>query len=189
MIFGAGKIARGFIGHLIWKSGLSFMFVEYNQDLAHLLNNRKQYSVRILGEEVRTETVSGFSAFSYLDKEIILDMIASGVTTIFISVGGKNLESVGQLLKEGLMRRYGTGNTAALNIVLCENWIKPADIIRNTVYQDASEGFSRFLESCTGITESVIMRSAIEPTLEVLKEDPLAVNVQDFWHLPSTVPG
>ncbi|MCD8067449.1 MAG: mannitol-1-phosphate 5-dehydrogenase, partial [Lachnospiraceae bacterium] len=35
-----------------------------------------------------------------------------------------------------------------------------------------------------GVTEAVIMRSAIEADQELLKVCPLAVNVQDFWTLP-----
>ena len=184
MIFGAGKIARGFIGHLLWKSNLPFKFVEYNQNLVDLLNVRKCYSVRLLGEQIHTDYVTGFSAWSYRDREEILFSIASEISTIFISVGGKNLESVGRILRDGLELRYSSNNHVPLNIVLCENWVKPADIISAIVNEGASDAFKKFLGSSIGITESVIMRSAIEPTADVLKEDPIAVNVQDFWYLP-----
>ena len=36
VIFGAGKIARGFVGHLLYLSGIDFVFVEKVDSLAKL---------------------------------------------------------------------------------------------------------------------------------------------------------
>ena len=49
VIFGAGKIARGFIGHLLYLSGIPFTFIEREKTLADLLNTRGRYTVNILG--------------------------------------------------------------------------------------------------------------------------------------------
>ena len=38
VIFGAGKIARGFIGHLLYLSDIPFTFVEKYEPLADLIN-------------------------------------------------------------------------------------------------------------------------------------------------------
>ncbi len=184
LIFGAGKIARGFIGHLLWKANLPFQFIEYNPQVVSLLKKQKQYSVRILGETIHTDLVTNFGVWGYEDAEEIKKAIATEVETIFIAVGGKNLSSVGTLLKQALLERMQSGTKNLLNIVLCENWIKPADVLKASIYDGASSEFVAFLDTYIGITESVIIRSAIEPTKEVLQEDPLAVNVQDFWYLP-----
>lgn len=184
LIFGAGKIARGFIGHLLWKAGFPFQFVEYNPVVVKLLKEQKQYSVRILGETIHTDQVTGFGVWGYDESDAIEEAIATEVETIFIAVGGKNLLSVGTLLRQALLRRMERNTRKPLNVVLCENWIKPADVVREVVYEGASDEFVQFLDACIGITESVIIRSAIEPTKDVLEKDPLAVNVQDFWYLP-----
>ncbi|MGE4584717.1 MAG: hypothetical protein AB7C91_08710 [Sphaerochaeta sp.] len=184
LMIGAGKIARGFIGHLLWKAGYPFRFIEYNSNLVRLLNERKQYTVRILGETIHTDLVTNVSAWGYDDSKEIGEAVSSEVDTIFVSVGGKNLSSVGIFLKPLLLQRMRTNNHDPLNIVLCENWIKPADLLKASVYEGLSNQEAEFLDVHVGFTESVIMRSAIEPTKEVLQEDPLAVNVQDFWYLP-----
>jgi mannitol-1-phosphate 5-dehydrogenase len=184
VLFGAGKIARGFIGHLLWKAGYAFRFVEYNPALVKLLKERKRYAVRILGEEIRIDTVTNFDVWGYEDIQDIEEAIASDVDTMFVSVGGKNLQSVGVILKSALRKRMEQGSREPMNIVLCENWIKPAEVLKSTVYEGADNRLKLFLDQYVGFTESVIMRSAIEPTEEVLLEDPLAVNVQDFWYLP-----
>ena len=38
VIFGAGKIARGFIGHLLYLSDIPFVFVEKVDALCDLMN-------------------------------------------------------------------------------------------------------------------------------------------------------
>ena len=50
VIFGAGKIARGFVGQLLYLSGIDFVFVEKVDALADLINTRGEYLVNILGD-------------------------------------------------------------------------------------------------------------------------------------------
>ena len=47
VIFGAGKIARGFIGHLLFLSNIPFVFVEKSQALVDLINERGSYTVNM----------------------------------------------------------------------------------------------------------------------------------------------
>ncbi len=71
-----------------------------------------------------------------------------------------------------------------MNIVTCENWKLPATILRNGIEETIDPEAKAYLAQHVGITEAVIMRSAIESDAELLKKDPLIVNVQDFWELP-----
>ena len=48
VILGAGKIARGFVGHLLYLSNIPFTFVEKFDGLVDLINERGQYTVNIL---------------------------------------------------------------------------------------------------------------------------------------------
>ena len=66
----------------------------------------------------------------------------------------------------------------------CENWKLPAAILKNRIEQTIRNEAAPYFHSRVGITEAVIMRSAIESDAELLKIDPLIVNVQDFWELP-----
>ena len=49
VILGAGKIARGFIGHLLYLSEIPFTFVEKAEGLVDLINEKGQYTINILG--------------------------------------------------------------------------------------------------------------------------------------------
>ena len=86
------------------------------------------------------------------------------------------------LLKGGIEKKAKQGGD--LNIVTCENWKLPATILRNGIAQTIATEAEDYFATHVGITEAVIMRSAIESDAELLAKDPLIVNVQDFWKLP-----
>ena len=181
VILGAGKIARGFIGHLLYLSNIPFTFVEKFDGLVDLINERGQYTVNILGNSEKNCVVKGVKAISFSDTEKVAEAIADA-DAVFTSVGGKNLGDLVPLLTAGIEKKAQKGEN--LNVVTCENWKLPATILKNGVEETISEGAKEYFHTHVGMTEAVIMRSAIESDPELLKQDPLIVNVQDFWELP-----
>ena len=69
VIFGAGKIARGFIGHLLYLSGIEFTFVEKFDALADLINERKEYTVNVLGDSSKNTIVKCAKALKFSQQE------------------------------------------------------------------------------------------------------------------------
>jgi mannitol-1-phosphate 5-dehydrogenase len=181
VIFGAGKIARGFIGHLLYLSDIPFTFVEKADALADLINERGQYTVNILGAPAQNCVVKGAKALKFDQKEEIAAAIAAA-DCVFNAVGGKNLGDIVPYLTAGIEKKAKRGGK--INFVTCENWKKPADILRDGIATTISDEARPYFEENVGITEAVIMRSAIESDAELLKKDPLIVNVQNFWELP-----
>ena len=181
VIFGAGKIARGFIGHLLYLSGIEFTFVEKFDGLTDLMNERGQYTVNILGNEKENCIVKGAKALKFSEKEKIAEAIANA-DAVFNAVGGKNLGEIVPYLAAGIELKAKKGGY--INFVTCENWKQPADILRNGISEIISDEAREYFENNVGITEAVIMRSAIESSKELLEKDPLIVNVQNFWELP-----
>lgn len=181
VIFGAGKIARGFIGHLLYLSGIPFTFVEKADALADLINERGEYTVNILGAPEKNCVVKGAKALKFDQADEIAEAIAEA-DAVFNAVGGKNLGDIVPFLTAGIEKKAKRGGK--INFVTCENWKKPADILRDGIAARISEEARPYFEENVGITEAVIMRSAIESDAELLKKDPLIVNVQNFWELP-----
>lgn len=182
VIFGAGKIARGFIGHLLFLSGIEFTFVEKFDPLVKLINERKEYTVNILGNSQQNCVVKNAKALGFSDKEEIAEIIADS-DTVFSAVGGKNLGEIVPFLAAGIEQKAKRGGT--LNIVTCENWKQPANILKDGISEMLTDAdVKTYFENNVGVTEAVIMRSAIESDKELLAIDPLTVNVQDFWELP-----
>ena len=49
--FGAGNIGRGFIGELLVRSGYEVTFVDVNKELVDLINARRAYDIKIVGDK------------------------------------------------------------------------------------------------------------------------------------------
>ena len=96
VIMGAGKIARGFIGHLLYLNEIPFTFVEKFDGLVDLINERGQYTVNILGNSEKNCVVKNAKAIHFSQIEEIAEAIAEA-TVVFTSVGGKNLGEFAQL--------------------------------------------------------------------------------------------
>ena len=182
VIFGAGKIARGFVGHLLYLSNIDFVFVEKVDALCDLINSRGSYLVNILGDSSKNTVVSGVKALRFSQKDEIAEAIRNA-DCIFDAVGGKNLTEIVPFLTAGIEKR-ARENPRPLNIITCENWKKPADILQEGIAKAIDPACADFFRKNVGITEAVIMRSAIEATPELLEKDPLVVNVQNFWRFP-----
>ena len=181
VILGAGKIARGFVGHLLYLSNIPFTFVEKFDGLVDLINERGRYTVNILGNPEKNCVVTGARAIRFSDIEAVSDAIADA-DVVFTSVGGKNLGDLVPLLTKGIEKKSKVGGN--LNVITCENWKLPATILRNGVEESICEEAKTYLAEHVGMTEAVIMRSGIESSKELLAQDPLIVNVQDFWEFP-----
>ena len=118
VIFGAGKIARGFVGHILTLSGIPFVFVEKYAPLVEKINTRGAYTVNVMGNEAENCVVTGVCALSFAQKEEIVSAIA-GADVVFTAVGGKNLGEIIPFLTEGIARKAVSGEN--LNVITCEN--------------------------------------------------------------------
>ena len=181
VIFGAGKIARGFIAHLLSLSDIDFVFVEKADALADLINERKQYTINILGAPEKNYVVKNAKALKFSQEKEITEAIAEA-DVVFDAVGGKNLQEIVPFYIKGIEKKAEKGGY--LNFVTCENLKEPARILKEGVEAGIAPEAREYLDNYVGFTESVIMRSGIEAPKELLKKDPLIVNVQNYWHLP-----
>lgn len=181
VVFGAGKIARGFIGHLLYLSGFHTTFIDVNEELISELNQSGTYNVYIVGAPGKNCTVSSFEAYSLNDKEHIYQSLEQG-RICFVSVGGKNLESVAEVIS-GFYNNRGEVR-GVQNIVTCENWKDAGRKLHDFIVSKLDPALKESFESKVGVTEAVIMRSGLSPTKEQFEADPTGVHVQDFWYLP-----
>lgn len=181
VIFGAGKIARGFIAHLLSLSDIDFVFVEKADALADLINEREQYTINILGAPEKNYVVKNAKALKFSQEKEITEAIAEA-DVVFDAVGGKNLQEIVPFYIKGIEKKAEKGGY--LNFVTCENWKEPARILKEGVEAGIAPEAREYLDNYVGFTEAVIMRSGIEAPKELLKKDPLIVNVQNYWHLP-----
>ncbi len=184
VILGAGKIARGFIAHLLTLSGYRIVFVEKNPALVQLLRERGRYGIRIMGAPEKDIVIEGFETLDADEVERVALAIASA-GVVFISVGGPNLPQVAPLLAAGIRTGCSSRRTSPLNFILCENYFQPGQWLRALISEQLHGPELEWFRRHAGIVETMVLRSAIEPTDEMRAEDPLSLKSQDFWELPA----
>lgn len=181
VIYGAGKIARSFIGNLLGNAGLAMTFVEVDARVVGLLADRRRYTVHILGAPQKDSIIENVTAVAPSDAAA--RMLLDTASIAFVSVGGANLLSVAGTIAPALHSRFLV-NREPLNIIVCENWRAAGTVLRDEIRKHLSVEDRDVFDARVGIAESTIMRSGIAATAEQLDADPLAVQAQDYWGLP-----
>jgi mannitol-1-phosphate 5-dehydrogenase len=184
VIFGAGKIARAFISHLLTLSGYHITFVEKSPELVALLRERKQYKVHILGAPEKNIVIKDFEAYTTDERDAIAEKLAEA-SVVFISIGGPNLPQIAPLLAAGVQRAVETGRKGPLNFILCENFFQPGAWLRQLVSEKLAAHEQDWLKQNVGVVETMVLRSSIEPTAEMKADDPLSLKAQDMWEMPA----
>ena len=86
VIFGAGKIARGFIAHLLSLSDIDFVFVEKADALADLINEREQYTINILGAPEKNYVVKNAKALKFSQEKEITEVNAVAIIILSLII-------------------------------------------------------------------------------------------------------
>jgi mannitol-1-phosphate 5-dehydrogenase len=183
IIFGAGKIARGFIAHLLTLSEFSITFVEKSPALVALLRERRKYRVHVMGAPDKSITIEGFKVLSSDEADAVAQRVSTA-TVVYISIGGPNLPQVAPLIAAGVKQAFAAQRSEPLNVILCENFFQPAKWLRQMVNEQLTEAEAAWSNSHVGIVEALVLRSSVEPTPEMKAEDPLSLKVQDMWEMP-----
>ena len=181
IVFGAGKIARGFIGQLLYLSKTDITFVDIDQQLVDRLNKDQKYHVYILGDSSLDSDVTGFQAVQLEDeKRIGAALVEADIA--FVSVGGANLKSLGE--KIGRIYKENGIPKKPFNFVTCENWRHAGAFLYEGITAEMEEQEKTILDQFVGVNEAVIMRSATQPSDELAMQDATGVWVQNYWYLP-----
>lgn len=182
--FGAGNIGRGFIGHLLWQSGMSVVFVEVDEELVRALRERKSYPLRLLEKDgtLKDIVIDDIEAFSPKEEDEVAQRIALS-SLVFTAVGVRNLAGVASLLAKGLERRREK-NPRELNVFLCENLKNAPDLLRGEVSRFLSLEGQKFLKEKVGFVGTVAARMVpvVGERFGVL--DPLCIVAESYSRLP-----
>lgn len=174
--FGAGNIGRGFIGNLLYHSGYETCFVDVNDEMVQLLNERQEYRV-VLAEPTQEETIikNVRAINSATNPEDVISAIAKAdlVTT---AIGPNILPFIAELVAEGLRSRLKT-NDKPLNVIACENMIGGSSLLKEKVYEKLSEEEKGLFDERFGFPDSAVDR--IVPNQ--VNDDKLMVKVEPFY--------
>ena len=174
VIFGGGKVGRGFLAQLLSRSGWTFTLVEAHQETVNTLQKHGGWHTFNLATQ-ETEWIEPQGVFhTSQDLETILDH----ADLILTSIGASHLQFWAQEIRNSLCKRLERGD---LDLILAENHPRPAVAVRQALLQNASEEQEELIEGRLGIAQAQVLRSCIEP---LQTQHPLTVQIQDHWTLP-----
>ena len=181
--FGAGNIGRGFLGQLFFQSGYEIVFIDVNEELVRELNRRRSYPIRIIGDKPCEITVRGVRAINGTDTGAVAQELASSDIAA-TSVGVKFLSELAEPVARGLDARFQVPNSPPLNIIVCENMVNAAALLKRKVAEKLNAAHSELLESKVGFVDASIGRMVPLMTEEQRKANPLLMMVEEYCELP-----
>lgn len=184
LIFGAGKVGRGFLGHLLSRSGYQLWFVDRDTSLVARLEAARRYPVLVMQSPPRPVVVEGVRAIPAGDGDAVSERFAQAAVVV-TAVGGAHLPDVARQIARGVERRWGAALEAPLDILIGENYYRPAELLRQAIRQHLALPVCPYFDRWIGLVELQILCTCVEPTPELAGEDPPWVRVQDEWRLPA----
>lgn len=173
--FGAGNIGRGFIGLLLSRSGFEVCFVDVNETMVSLLQQRGEYTVEYADESHETTVVSNVTALNGNDVEEVAKAIA-GADLVTTAVGVSVLKHIAGAIAKGIELRLQTA-PSPLHIIACENAIGGSTQLKDHVYPLLSPKTRELADRYIAFPDSAVDR--IVPLQK--HEDPLKVVVEPFF--------
>ena len=156
VIFGAGKMAGGLIGHVAYQSGCMVQFVARRRAIIDAINRHGGYELRIAGQ-AQPVLVQGCSALDIRDREEVRRAVAEA-DIVFTALGIDNLSSVVDIIGEGLFRRCQARKPEPLNVIACENLPGTGAYLRHQVLGTASAETTLCIERTAGFSAAVTRR-------------------------------
>ncbi|WP_342472003.1 mannitol-1-phosphate 5-dehydrogenase [Metasolibacillus sp. FSL H7-0170] len=174
--FGAGNIGRGFIGLLLHQSGYKTCFVDVNEEIVDLLNNKHQYTVKLAeasGDELLVENVHAINSLK--NPELVVDEIANA-DIVTAAVGANILPLIAGLIAKGLKKRL-TQYKTPLTIIACENMIGGSAFLKEKVYEGLTNDEKVQFDIYFSFPNAAVDRIVPNQT----NADKLAVTVEPFY--------
>jgi mannitol-1-phosphate 5-dehydrogenase len=183
VIWGAGKIGRGFAAEAFFSGGFDLVFVDSDAALVAELNRAGRYTlIKAAPEhEVVTLTIERYRAYHISETEAIAALVES-VPYIAVAIFPAVFESLAGALSPGITKRAAVGKP--LDIIVCANMRGAADRLRGLIDPRLDREARSFFTEKVGLVDTVIMRIAVPTPLRFAKYGALAVTTNGFPYMP-----
>tara|TARA_X000001036_G_scaffold50129_1_gene40030 strand:+ start:774 stop:2780 length:2007 start_codon:yes stop_codon:yes gene_type:complete len=174
VIFGAGKVGRGFLAQLLNRANWDFSLVDSHAETIEQLQDSEGWDIYNLanGDTERLQ------AKELIHSDEDLSRLLAESDLVLTSMGANHLISWAEMIREPLCKRLEDGY---LDIILAENHPRPATAVREALLNGANAKNVKLISENLGIAQAQVLRSCIEPTEH---QHPLSIQVQDHWTLP-----
>lgn len=182
VVYGSGKIGRGFIGKIFADSGYEVCFLDKVQELIDALNAKGEYTVRIVtNDDYADSTVPVARALNSLTDEAV-EAIA-GCDLMATAVGVNELPNIAPIIARAAALRMARGG-GPLDVILCENQLGADVLMRGWINPHFTDDERAWADANLGLVEASISRMVPPQTPEELAIDRLRIRVDPSSELP-----
>ncbi|MDQ0202018.1 mannitol-1-phosphate 5-dehydrogenase [Neobacillus ginsengisoli] len=136
--FGAGNIGRGFIGALFSQSGYHVTFVDIADQVINMLNEKKQYQVKLATDKHESMTIDNVSGLNNMTQDNEVIEAIKHATYLTTAIGPNILPRIAPLIAKGLTERVNS-NAEKLYVIACENQISATDLLKGYIFEHLDE--------------------------------------------------
>ena len=180
VIFGAGKIGRGYLADLFGDEGFHLVFVDADEQLVDRLSAAGSYKLftTTTSGEVFEKTVSGFDVLANVRdyEQVIEELVRCGLAAA--AVFPDALSDIARVLADAVTRR-AHGARGFFNLILFVNKPFIGRSLRTRVQSLLDSKALAYFDEQVGIVEAITVRGGMRPTDEMLAEDPLCVSTSE----------
>ncbi len=185
LIWGAGRIGRGFVADLFQQAGYALTFVDADKSLVEGLRAAGKFAIlHIPGKDQPSHSeVSGFAILNASER-IAVEAALRDCTLMSVCVFPSAFEEVAAALTPELERRAAQDSPGTLDILICANTNHPSALLRACFMGNLSPRAQRYLEESVGLVDTAVMRMAIMPNPEQSALDPFIVVTNGYAEMP-----
>jgi mannitol-1-phosphate 5-dehydrogenase len=184
LIWGAGRIGRGFVADLFADAGYHIVFVDQAEGLVDSLRRRGQYTVvQVTGTGRQDRAISGFDVLSTAQTTRVADALVAA-DMVAVAVFPRDFPAVAQQMAPGLLCRRAGCPDVPLDILICANLAHAGPAFRAPLCDALPLEARAWAEAHVGVVESLVMRMVAEPPAEERDRDPLLVWTNGYAEFP-----
>ncbi|MDD2534356.1 MAG: mannitol dehydrogenase [Eubacteriales bacterium] len=185
VIFGAGRIGRGFIGVLFSQSQFAVTFIDVVDTVVAQLQHDRAYPVRVVSNQ-------GFQDYRIAPVDVIHGRETSSVAQaiaeadlLATAVGVNVLPQIVPNLIAGIRQRISTsGSGRPLNLIICENLMHADRYLMQLIKSELAPSEVAWVDQNFGLVEASVGRMIPVQTPDLLAGEPLRVCVEAYNFLP-----
>lgn len=185
LIWGAGRIGRGFIGDIFTSAGYELIFVDQSKALVDKLNDQGFYTVvRALSKNnISFTKITNFQALHTSQEEAIQKAV-NGVDIFAVAIYPRHFESVAKAISPLIINRKSIKSENPIDIIMCTNLVHAGPVFKEHLFKTLNETQQEYFSEKVGIVESLIIRIAPPAPMDEIKKDPLIVWTNGYSELP-----
>lgn len=183
VIWGAGKIGRGFLAEAFHAGGYEVILVDADEKLVSALNESGRYSLvkANTGREPEIVEIDRYTALLASDTDRILTEVGEA-PFVGVAVFPAVFDALADSLAEGISTRLD--GDEPLDVIVCANARGAAADLRARIESRLDDRGREWLATHVGFVETVIMRIGVPTPERFARYGELTVTTNGFPYMP-----